>query len=418
MTKQKRVLIIGAGIVGLSTAYYLNKKGLEVTVVDDTDGNDNCSFGNAGFISPSHVVPLASPGIISQGLKWMLDPESPFYIKPRLDRDLISWGLKFKKAAKKKRVAAAVPVLNQLTIQSKGLYENILTDENIDSDYNDRGLLILCKTKHALDEETEVATIGEKYGLRTAVFTPEEAMAKDPEVTFDIAGAVYFEDDACMTPRVFMQNFKKVLTDKGVKLQFNTKVKSIETHEREIIEIRTDKGVVSADEYIVTAGSWTPEILKGLKVKIPMQAGKGYSFMLPKPVAMPTLPYILAEGKIAVTPMQHGLRFAGTMEIAGTQLQINQRRVQGIINSIHKYLPQFESQDFNNIEPWAGLRPCTPDGLPYIGRVHQFKNLLVGTGHAMLGWTLGPITGKLLSQMIVDEKPVIDSKLLAVERYA
>ncbi|MGW8123764.1 NAD(P)/FAD-dependent oxidoreductase [Roseivirga echinicomitans] len=414
----KKVIVIGAGIVGLSTAYFLRKQGADVTVIDNTDGSNNCSNGNAGYISPSHLVPLASPGIISQGIKWMLNAESPFYIKPRLNRDLIKWGLLFKRSATVSKVDAAAKVLYQLTVQSQTLYEKIMADENIEAGYKKPGLLMICKTESTLKDEIELVTMAKSFGLDAEVLTREETEEMEPNIQYNMAGSVYFGCDAWMTPNVFMQKFKEILIQLGVNFQYNTQLEKIIHKGFSIEKLVTNKGEFTADEYVLAAGSWSPILMKQLKIDIPLQAGKGYSFTLPSPVAMPKLPSILVEGRVATTPMMHGLRIAGTMEIAGTQLTINERRVQGIIKSVKEFMPQFEEQDFSQIETWAGLRPCTPDGLPYIGRAKKYKNLLIGTGHAMLGFTLGPITGQMLSHEIMGEKPAIVSPLLEVERFA
>ena len=414
----KKVIVIGAGIVGLSTAYYLHQRGIEVRVIDNTDGNNNCSFGNAGYVSPSHLIPLASPGIINQGLKWMLNPESPFYIKPRLNRDLIRWGLLFKKAARPNRVTAGAKVLYELTVQSQSLFEEIMADESIQAGYHKPGLLMVCKTESALHHEQELVELAQSFGLEAEMLSRDEAERMDPEVQYDMAGAVYFGCDGWMTPNVFMQEFKKKLQQAGVTIDYGTELLDIRHNGSAVESITTNQGEMQADEFVLAAGAWSPLLMKKLKVDLPLQAGKGYSLTLPKPIVMPKLPSILVEGKIATTPMLGGLRFAGTMEIAGTQLNINQRRVQGIIKAVKDFMPQFRDEDFSKLKPWAGLRPCTPDGLPYIGRSERYSNLLVGTGHAMLGWTLGPITGQVLAQNIAGEKPSIQSPLLAVERYA
>ena len=414
----KKVIIVGAGIVGLSTAYYLRKKGVDVTVIDNTDGHDNCSFGNAGYVVPSHLIPLSSPGIISQGLKWMFNPESPFYIRPRLNRDLLKWGYLFMKAANEKRVKAAVPVLYELTTRSQRLYEEILGQENIEAGYHKPGLLMVCKTRKALNHEIEVVKLVKSFGLDADVLTKEDVERIEPDVQYEMTGGVHFGCDAWMTPNVFMREFQAKLIEQGVNIEYQTTLQNIVHQGSSIDRVITDKGEYIADEYLIAAGSWTSDILKQVKVDIPMQAGKGYSFTLRDPVVMPKKPSILTEAHVATTPMMHGLRFAGTMEIAGTQLNINQRRVEGIIKAVKEFMPQFKQQDFSNIKEWAGLRPCTPDGLPYLGRTKRYSNLLVGTGHAMLGLTLGPITGYLLSQEIAGEKSDFSSRLLEVERYA
>ena len=413
----KSVVIVGAGIVGLSTAYYLNKQGVEVTILDQTDGNNNCSFGNAGYVSPSHLIPLASPGIISQGLKWMLNSKSPFYIKPKLNLDLMKWGLLFKKAATDKRVKAAAPILYELTCQSQKLYEELLAEEQIEAGYHKPGLLMICQKEETLHHEIELVKLANSFGLEAEALTREETEKLEPNVAYNMAGSVYFGCDAWMTPNIFMKKFESLLIERGVNIQYNTVLKDIKLSNGKVSEFITNKGANQADEFVIAAGSWSPLIMKKLKLSMPLQAGKGYSFMIKSPIKMPKLPAILTEGRIATTPMLHGWRIAGTMEMAGINHNINQTRVDGIIEALKEAIPAYENFDFSEIEPWAGLRPCTPDGLPYIGRVSGLSNLQVGTGHAMLGWTLGPITGKLITEEIVGEKASIKSPLLAVNRY-
>ncbi len=413
----KKVVIVGAGIVGLSTAYYLNKAGVDVTIIDSTDGSDNCSYGNAGYVAPSHLIPLASPGIISQGLKWMMSSSSPFYIQPKLSRDLLKWGWLFKKASTNKKVKAAIPVLYDLTTQSQQLYEEIMAEEGIEAGYNKPGLLMVCQTAEALRHEIELVEIAQSYGLEASVLSREETEKLDPNVKYNMSGAVYFGCDGWMTPDVFMEQFKELLIKKGVRIDFKTELQEIGRHENKITEFITDRGSYQADEYIIAAGSWSPLLAKKLKLNIPLQPGKGYSFNISNPPVSPKLPSILVEGRIATTPMLNGMRVAGTMEITGVKHDINMNRVRGIIDSLKEAIPDYVDYDFSKIKPWAGLRPCTPDGLPYIGRVNTIENLQVGTGHAMLGWTLGPITGKLLTSNILGEIPSIKTRLLAVDRY-
>lgn len=413
----KKVIIVGAGIVGLSTAYYLNKEGVDVTVIDSTNGNDNCSYGNAGYVAPSHLIPLASPGIISQGIKWMMSSSSPFYIQPKLSRDLLRWGWLFKQASTEKRVKAAIPVLYDLTTQSQLLYEEIMAEENIQAGYQKPGLLMICQTQEALKHEIELVEIAQQYGLDASALSKAETEKLDPNVNYNMAGSVYFGCDGWMTPGAYMTQIKTLLINRGVKIDYRTELQEISIRGNKITEFITDRGSYQADEYIIAAGSWSPHLAKKLKIDIPLQPGKGYSFTIEKPPVSPKLPSILVEGRIATTPMLNGLRIAGTMEITGVNHEINMNRVNGIIDSVKESIPDFEDYDFSKIKPWAGLRPCTPDGLPYIGRSASIENLQIGTGHAMLGWTLGPITGKLLSQNVLNEKPSIKTYLLAVDRY-
>jgi D-amino-acid dehydrogenase len=271
----KKIIIVGGGIVGFSTAYYLNKAGHDVTIVDQTDGQNNCSFGNAGYVSPSHMVPLASPGIISQGLKWMLNSKSPFYIKPRLDLDLIKWGLLFKKASTSKRVKQATPVLHQLTVRSQALYEEILQQESIQAGYQKEGLLMVCQTEEALKHEIEVVEIAESLGLEASALSREETQKLDPNVEYNMAGAVYFGCDGWMTPDVFMQQFQKVLQKKGVNLLYKTQVNDLLVENGIVVGIKTQEEILKADEYIIAAGTWSSQLMKKLGIFMPLQGGKG-----------------------------------------------------------------------------------------------------------------------------------------------
>lgn len=412
----KKVVIVGAGIVGLSTAYYLNKKGLQVEVIDQSEGNDNCSFGNAGYVAPSHLIPLASPGIISQGLKWMLNSKSPFYIKPRLDVDLLKWGWLFKKASTSKRVREAVPVLYQLTTQSQLLYEQIIQEEGLDAGYQKPGLLMVCQTHKGLEHEMELLEFAKNMGLPAEKLTTHETERIEPHIKYDSVGSLFFECDAWMTPHVFMKAFENILKQKGVVIRHQTVVEDFLQKNQQIVGLNTSDGMLKGDHYVITAGAWTSSLMKKLGVSVPLQGGKGYSFMM-APSQSPTFPSILVEGRIATSPMLDGLRIAGTMELSGINHTIGQQRVEGIIENVKKAIPQYQSYDFSSIKPWAGLRPCSPDGLPYIGKTRAANNLTVGTGHAMLGWTLGPITGQLIAQSLLNEPLAINSPLLAVDRY-
>jgi len=173
-----------------------------------------------------------------------------------------------------------------------------------------------------------------------------------------------------------------------------------------------------ADEFVLCGGSWTQALARQLRIRLPMQAGKGYSLTLPQPRQLPAICSIFHEARVAVTPMGGALRFGGTMEIDGMSEEINPVRVRGIINAVPKYFPDFTAKDFEGVQPWRGLRPCSPDGLPYVGRAARYSNLSIATGHAMMGLSLGPITGKLVAEIVSGEKPGIDIGMLSPDRYA
>ena len=187
---------------------------------------------------------------------------------------------------------------------------------------------------------------------------------------------------------------------------------------RHIDAVRADRGFIGGDEFVVCAGSWSPLVVRDLGWRLPMQAGKGYSLTLQHPRRMPRIGAICTEARLAVTPMGDSLRFGGTMEIAGLDESISARRVAGIIRSVSQYYPEFGPADFEGVRPWRGLRPCPPDGLPYLGRTGRFDNLILATGHGMMGMSMGPVTGQLVAEIIAGETPSQDLALLTPDRFA
>jgi D-amino-acid dehydrogenase len=418
MSASKTILVIGGGVIGLCVAYYARQKGHRVILVErGTPDRDSCSLGNAGMIVPSHFVPLAAPGMISYGLRAMWNPESPFYIRPRLSPDLVNWGLKFAQAATPERVAKAAPVLRDLNLASRQCYIELAEQRGNDFCLQQKGLLMLCKTEAGMHEEAEVAKQANALGIPAEVLTPEETAKLEPNVQMDIAGAVYFPKDCHLSPNRFVAGLTRQLQADGVTFHWATEVTGWRTANGTVHGVVTAQGELHADEYVIAGGAWSPQVARGLDVKLPMQAGKGYSLTLTQPKRLPEICAIFVEARVAVTPMAGSLRFGGTMEITGLDEPINPARVRGIANAVPKYFPEFTPDDFAGVQPWRGLRPCSPDGLPYIGRFKRYANLSVATGHAMMGLSLGPITGKLMAQVLSDEPPEMDMALLDPRRY-
>ncbi len=419
MSGSKNIVIIGGGIIGLCTAYYAARKGHRVTVVDrNPEQRDGCSFGNAGMIVPSHFIPLAAPGMVALGLKWMWNPESPFYIKPRLDLDLLKWAWKFWKASTAAHVSQCAPLLRDLSFASRTAYEELAALPANDFGLVQKGLLMLCREQHTLDDECKMAEQARSLGVPAEVLDAKQTARLDPDITMNVAGAIYFPKDCHLSPNRFMAGLKRQCEAMGVQFLWNAEVIRATRHGSRLISVATEQHAFEADEFVLAGGSWSPVIGQELALRIPMQAGKGYSLTLTKPRQLPQLCSIFTEARVAVTPMGDTLRFGGTMEIAGMNEDINPFRVKGIIKSVPKYFPAFTPDDFEGVQPWRGLRPCSPDGMPYMGRTAQFSNLVVATGHAMMGLSLGPITGKLMAEVLSGERTSIDLSLLDPDRYA
>jgi len=399
-----KTLIIGGGVIGLCCAYYLQQEGVEVTVLDKGDLQDGCSYGNAGMIVPSHVIPLAAPGMIAQGVRWMFNAESPFYVKPRLNSALMKWGWHFYKSSTKQHVTQSIPRLRDLSLLSKKLYQELAQEEAFEFAFAEQGLMMLYKTAHTEEEELHAAELANETGIKAIPLTAAEVQKKETELSLNIKGGIYYPGDAHLDPGLFLQALKSHLRANGVQLLGETVVTKIETasngKQKNIRSVITTKGSFQADQYIVAGGSWSSDIVKDLGLQLPLQAGKGYSFVLENPNKQLQIPTILCEAKVAITPMPNKIRFAGTMEIAGINDRINERRVKGIVKSIPQYLPDYNLPMPKREKIWSGLRPCSPDGLPYIGRSNRVSNLVMAAGHAMMGLSLAPATGKLVSELI------------------
>jgi D-amino-acid dehydrogenase len=412
-----RIVIIGGGIVGLSSAYYLNKAGHQVTIIDQSDLKDGCSFGNAGMIVPSHIIPLAAPGMISKGIRWMFNSRSPFYVKPRLNGDLIKWGYHFYKSSTKEHAVKSAPALKNLSMFSKEMYQQLAKDLPFDFGYHERGLLMLYKTKEAEHEETEMAKFANQQGVEAHVLSREEIQKLEPEVKVDVRGGIYFPGDAHLTPGKLMPLLINHLKEQGVNFQLNTTVTDFVIEQEKIKTIKTNQGDLSFDEVVLATGSWSGLIGARLGLSLPMQAGKGYSFTLPDVEKNIHIPSIFLEARVAVTPMGNSLRFGGTMEITGIDHSISMNRVKGIVDSIPNYYPQMKVAMPNAKDVWHGLRPCSPDGLPYVGRSSKIKNLTIAAGHSMMGLSQGPGTGKLVSEIINQESSSIGLNAFSPERF-
>lgn len=396
----KSIGIVGGGIIGLTTAYYLTKAGHKVTILDKGSMNEGCSFGNAGMIVPSHFIPLAAPGMIAKGVKWMFNSKSPFYVRPRLSADLLRWGYLFYKSATAEKVAKAIPALKELSLFSRSCYQELSKELPFDFGYQERGLMMLYKTEEAEEEERETAHLAAKHGIDAHILQPEEIQKLEPDVRVNARGAVFFPGDAHLVPQLLLYNLKKHLLELGVNVVTNTEVVDFDLDNDLIQSVHTTSGHYSFDEIILATGSWSGKVGKKLSLVLPMQAGKGYSFTLEQVDKNIRIPSIFIEARVAITPMGNALRFGGTMEIVGVDHTINMNRVKGIVDSIPSYYPNMKVQLPSKDRVWHGLRPCTPDGLPYIGRVPNIKNLIVATGHAMLGLSLAPGTGKLVSEIL------------------
>ncbi len=347
----------------------------------------------------------------------MFNSKSPFYVKPRLNGQLIKWGMKFYSHANKTHVERAIPVLKEISLLSKGLYQQLHASKHFDVGYEERGLMMLYQSAETEKEEIEAAHVANHNGIEAQVLSLAEVQKLEPDVKVSARGGVYFPGDAHLVPQILVRNLIEYLKRQGVVIRSQTRVNDFTINGKNVESLVESGGQLSFDEYIIATGAWSGVFCEKLGIDLPMQSGKGYSFTLPDVKKNIRIPSILIEGRVAVTPMGNSLRFGGTMEINGTDRSINMNRVKGIVETIPKFYPEMKVDVPEQQNVWNGLRPCSPDGLPYIGRSRKFNNVIIATGHSMMGLSLGPATGKLVSELVDEQPTSMDISALDPERY-
>ncbi|MBV8256045.1 MAG: FAD-dependent oxidoreductase [Chitinophaga sp.] len=413
-----KVIIIGGGIIGLSSALYLQQAGCSVTVVDRSDMLQGCSYGNAGYICPSHFVPLATPGIVRQGLKWMLNAKSPFYIKPSLNKDLVNWGLKFMKSATRTHVERSAVPLRDISLLSKQLYEEWTSTPGIDFSYEPIGMMELFKTDEHAHHAIETVEKATALGIEAKILGKEELSQMEPGVTIEAAGAVYFPGDSQLYPNQLMHNLRGYLERSGVQFIRHREVTDFVTAGNSIKAVKASGEVIDADHVVLAAGVWSASLAQRFGLNIPMVGGRGYS------ITFEDAPYklrhsiILSEARVAISPMNgNKVRFGGTMEITPLNTPPRMQRVQGIVESVKQYFPSYDIPVPPAEKVWYGYRPCSADGLPYIGNLSHYTNVTIATGHSMLGISLGAATGKLVSELVTGLPTSMDLRPFNPERF-
>lgn len=398
-----RICIIGGGLIGLFSAYYLTEQGYSVTIVDKGDFNQGTSFGNAGMICPSHFTPLAAPGVVMKSLKWMFNDQSPFYIRPRLNTSFLKWCMQFFKSSNHTNVNNNTGYLNALLTYSQQLYLD-LERSGIQMDLQKKGIIMVCNSSHTLKEEIALSHKATALGLKTNVLNAREIELFNPGVQIKSIGGVHFTGDMHLQPAVLLDSVKQILNQRDVTWLPFTEICDFKVIQNKITAAISNKEEIVSDMYLIAGGAWSSQICQRLKLDYPIEGGKGYNITIQEATPQLTTPLILVEGSVAVTPMGSALRIGGTMEIAGLDDKIRSSRVTGILNTIEKYLPDYPVSKTKQITPWFGYRPLSTDGIPIIKKIPTLANAFINTGHGMLGLSLAPASGKLIEEIISSSK--------------
>ena len=412
---KRDVVIVGGGVVGAACAYYLQRAGRRVTIIDRGPFGSGCSHGNCGYVCPSHVLPLAEPGALWSTLRTLASKNSPLKVRFRLDPSLWKWFWRFARRCNRRDMLAAGHALQSLLRSSRSLYDDLLSTTLSDVEWQARGLLFVFQSGHALDHYGETdRLLREEFELSADRYDGGALQRLEPSLRPEVAGAWHYTGDGHLRPDKLMTAWRCVLQSLGVELIENCEVRDIASVDGVSRSLETSGGPISVEQVVFAAGAWTPQWNRRLRLSIPIQPGKGYSLTLPPTSNTPRLPMIFEEHRVAITPLQNACRIGSTMEFAGYDATLNPARLQLLRDGAAHYLR--DPLPPTPLESWWGWRPMTPDGLPYIGRVPAISNAYLAAGHGMLGVTLAPGTGRLLADLVTGTTPHVDPQPYAVDR--
>lgn len=408
----RRVAIIGSGLVGLWTARFCREAGFEVTVIS---AGPRTSEGNAGMIVPSHFEPLAAPGMLALGLKMLTNPASPLGIRFFQEPGTVGWLWEFRKAATADHVRKVSPILSGLHMASRELYAKLA--QTMDFGFREEGLLMVCETDAQLAKERHVAELAANYGQRTALLSSEQVGERFGTEVRGVAGAVEFLDDAFLNPAQLLAHLEGDLRRGGVSF-IDQQVNNLRFDTGAVVAAETSQGEIEADEFVIAAGIGSSPLCQSFGLNLPLAAGKGYSLTFPERGRGMSACALLAEARVAITPIGTDLRIAGTMELGNADQVVNPRRVSGIERATKRVVPAWQDLTFETERAWVGHRPVGPDGVPSIGRTRFTRNVTVAAGHGMMGVSLAPITGHLIANVLTGQMPAVPFDIMNPDRYA
>ncbi|PIE61391.1 MAG: amino acid dehydrogenase [Desulfobacterales bacterium] len=415
MGDRREVIIIGGGVIGLACAHYLIESGARVTVVDKGEVGQGASHGNCGLLYFSDVIPLCSPGAVSTEVIRALKGTSPLYIKPELDIDKYLWLTKFALKCRPSWMNTAAKAKYELLTYSMTLFKSFFETSGLPCDFEDIGILSVFKEKQHFEAQAQTQAFQKKFGLEAEPINRERLSALEPALLDDVAGAWLNKADWHLRPELLMTAWHNLLTEKGVVFHEGCEVQDVAIQHRSVRQVYTTQGEFEADSVVLAAGAWTPLLAKKLGLNLPVVPGKGYSLTMARPEICPTYPLMLYEKNMVATPWKSAYRLGGTMEFSGYSHSLNKKRINKLITGATAYLRTPLGEPL--IEEWTNLRPMTYDDMPIIDRPHHLKNLIIATGHGMLGLTLCTGTGKAVCDMLLEQNPQIDMTPYALTRF-
>lgn len=402
-----RAVVVGGGVVGACSAYYLARAGWRVTILDRGGFGMGCSHANCGYVCPSHVLPLAAPGAVWSTLKTLFQRNSPLRVRPGTVLGNLGWFLGFARKCNARDMAAAGRAIQALLNSSRALFGELIAREQLDCEWETKGLLFVFRSKAGFDHYDHTnAFLRDSFAMPARRIDADALIALEPALKPGCAGGYLYESDAHLRPDRLMAELQRVLVGLGVEVRENCAATGFVREGGRAWAVRTAAGEIEADQFVVATGAWTPLLNAELGCKVPIQPGKGYSLTMPRPTVCPTYPLIFEEHRVAVTPFRSGYRLGSTMEFGGYDATLNRDRLGILTDAAKLYLRDPLAEPVQ--EEWWGWRPMTFDGLPVIDRAPAAANVMIAAGHNMLGLSMATATGKVVSELLGGEAPHID----------
>lgn len=411
-----RAIIVGGGVIGLLTAYELHRRGTEVTVLDRGDFGMAASSGNAGWVTPSLAGPVPAPGLVLTSLKWMLDRNSPLYIKPSAVPRLAPWLFQFWRHCNERDYQAGLHATARFSLPTMGLLDDLVKN-GVEFEMHETGLLFGVLNLPYMDHILEDLEVMEQYGYSSPVILRGKDLRDfEPGLTGVVKAGVWVKEERHVRPETLTSGLVAWLTERGVELKSGVEVTGFRRRGREVTGVETRLGTLEADQVLIAAGAWSGRIARMAGVPLPMTAGKGYNITVQNPALKLEHAMYFSEVRIAVSPFESALRVSGTMELSGINTILDERRVEAIRRGANRCLGDWERGTSETT--WTGMRPMTPDGLPVIGRAPGYENLFLATGHAMLGVTLAPVTAVATADLMCCGSTEFDLAAFDPARFA
>ena len=417
-SQDRHTVVVGGGVIGVCSAYFLAKRGAKVTVIERDQIGRAASYGNAGSIAPGHP-PINKPGRVRQALKSLFDPLSPLYVAPRFDPALAKWLWSFSRTCTGKHVEYSMKVLGPLGHASRALFDELIQTENLGCWFCPGGYYEIYLTERGIASAQEDTRILSRYGFHPQMLSGAQLREREPAINDQVVGGIFYPEAATINPYEFVLEIKERAERHGAKFQTAAEVVALRIVDRRVRGVQLENSAwIEADAAVLATGAYSARLLRALGIRFPLQAAKGYHRDCEsKPGGAPLLSHacVLGENMVFCTPMDGFVRFAGTLELSGVNHDIRRPRLEKLTTAAGRYLKTMEGATIRS--EWCGLRPCLPDGLPAVGAVARYPGLFVATGHAMMGLTLGPVTAKLISECVLDASPGIDIAALRPDRF-